>query len=49
MRDINGILWNNPKIEIFVGKERIKTKYFKTVSDAKEYCNINFPNVNVVI
>lgn len=47
-RNIDGILWYNPYIEIFAGKDMVP-KCFKTVEEAKEYVTINFPNVNVVI
>lgn len=47
--DIDGVLYRTPRIEIFAGKEIIKRKYFKTVEEAKEYCDKTFPNINVVI
>lgn len=47
--DIDGILWRNPRIEIFAGKEMIKRKHFKTVDEAKNYATHKFPNVNIKI
>ena len=41
-------LWTHPRIEIFAGKELIKTKYFKTFEEAKRYTTKYYPNVNVI-
>lgn len=47
--DKNEVLWYKPKIEIFTQKEKIKTFYFNTVEQAKDFCNTNFPNVNFYV
>lgn len=49
MRTIEGELYLDPCISIFAGETKIKTKFFKTVEECKEYCDLNFPNVNVVV
>jgi hypothetical protein len=40
-------VWSKPKVEIFVGEKRIKTEYFESLEQAKEYCDTNFKEVNV--
>lgn len=49
MRTIDGELWFDPHISVFCGETKIKTKFFKTVELAKEYCDKNFKGVNVII
>lgn len=49
MVDIDGDLWYLPKVSIFCGEKLIKERYFNTFEEAKEYCNINFPNVNITL
>lgn len=49
MRTIEGELYLDPCISIFAGETKIKTKFFKTIEEYKEYCDVNFKNVNVII
>lgn len=41
-------IWSKPKIEIFAGEKLIKSMYFESVKDAKNYCNKNFHNVSII-
>jgi hypothetical protein len=41
-------IWSRPKIEIFAGGKQIKTEYFESIEQAKEYCDKNFKEVNVI-
>lgn len=47
--DIDGVLYYKPCVEVFSGGKKIKTRYFNTLEEAKEYCDINFPNIKTVI
>ena len=49
MIDIDGDLWYLPKVSIFCGEKLIKEKTFNTTEEAKEYCDVNFPNVNIIL
>jgi len=45
--EINGKLYYNPFLEIFVGKEKILGRRYKTVEEIKKICDKNFPNVKI--
>jgi hypothetical protein len=40
------MLYEKAYVNIHIGKFVVKTLYFKTLQEAKNYCNMNFPNVN---
>lgn len=48
MRNVNGEIYFIPHISIFCGQEKIKTIYFETFEEAKEYCDKNYGEVNVI-
>ncbi len=48
MIDINGVVYFIPHITIFAGNEKLKTKYFETIEEARKYCTDNFPNVKQI-
>jgi hypothetical protein len=46
--DLLGELYSYAKAEIFSGGKQIKTEYFESIEQAKEYCDKNFKEVNVI-
>jgi len=44
---VDGKLLFNPFLSIYVGKEKIFGKHYKTVEEIEEICSKNFPNVSV--
>ena len=47
--DLLGEVYTKPCVSIFCAEKRIKTEYFDTVEQAKEWTSNNFPNCNVII
>ena len=47
--DLGGELYSFSSVSIFIGEKIIKTKYFSTFDESKQYCDENFPNVNLII
>ena len=48
VKDIDGVLWFLPSINIYFGEKVIKELFFKTYKEARQYCDKNFPEVNVI-
>ena len=47
--DLLGEVYTKPSISIFCAEKRIKTEYFDTIEQAKEWTSNNFPNCSVII
>ena len=47
--DLLGEVYTKPCVSIFCAEKRIKTEYFDTIEQAKEWTSNNFPNCNVII
>jgi hypothetical protein len=44
--DIGGVLYWLPVIKVYVNSERVGIKHFDTIEEAKEFCALEFPNVD---
>lgn len=44
--NIDGVLHWLPVIKVYIGSERVGVKYFKTIEEAKSFCEVEFANVN---
>lgn len=48
VKDIDGVLWYLPSINVYFGEKLIKELFFETYKEATQYCYKNFPEVNVI-
>lgn len=48
VKDIDGVLWYLPSVSVYFGEKLIKELFFETYKEARQYCDKNFPEVNVI-
>lgn len=48
VKDIYGVLWYLPCVSVYFGEKVIKELFFKTYKEARQYCDKNFSEVNVI-
>ena len=48
-KDVDGILFSNPHVEIYNGKVLLTIVWFSSYEEVEEFVNTNFPEVNIII
>lgn len=47
--EIDGVLWENPRLEIFANGKRIFGRHYETVEEIKLLCSREFTNVSIIL